>query len=188
MIMNKNHIKEFYDKLCELQDEYGIYIEADYNEDWDYAWDGENEYPTLADVNAYVSFVNEKGYEVARLVGSEIDMMQEGIVMNNLEWLYENDRDTLLTMVDGDCDCCKFDSYCEQGDYRCDRNWLEVEYGEPDSWEKIERDCKIDSWHYCQRYGLETQWIEDDCLPLESAPIRMKKHLVSRCKALAGAE
>ena len=65
--MNENRIEEFYDKLCKLQDEYKIYIEADYNEDWDYAWDGENEYPTLADVNPYVAFVDMDGCMVAKL-------------------------------------------------------------------------------------------------------------------------
>ena len=94
--------------------------------------------------------------------------------MNNFEWLYENDRDTLLTMVDGDCDCCKFDSYCEQGDYRCDRNWLEEEYGEPDSWEKIEFDT-INIAHNLSQL----------------CPVSMVNealNLVYRCKKLAGVE
>lgn len=95
--------------------------------------------------------------------------------MNNFEWLYENDRDTLLTMVGGDCDCCKFDSYCEQGDYRCDRNWLEAEYGEPDSWEKIEGDAALSPKEYCEKHGFF------DCDEYEAQNFK-SFGLVYRCK------
>ena len=62
--------------------------------------------------------------------------------MNNLEWLIENDRETLLTMTAGDCDNCKFDNDCWNGSiYRCGRDWLEAEYIEPDNWYKIEHDA-----------------------------------------------
>lgn len=92
----------------------------------------------------------------------------------NIEWLYENDRENLITMIAGDCDCCKFDSDCECGNYKCDRRWLEAEYEDPDGWGKIEED------------------LVDICdeLSITYDPFVADKvyRLVYRCKKLAGVE
>lgn len=56
-------VQDFLKELNALQDKYGIYIDADSKEDWDYAWDGENEYPVIR-YEPYVIFVNKGGYEI----------------------------------------------------------------------------------------------------------------------------
>ena len=61
----------------------------------------------------------------------------------NIEWLYENDLETLITMTAGECSECKYDPDCAKAFCRCERKWLEAEYEEyvePDSWDKIEDD------------------------------------------------
>jgi len=96
--------------------------------------------------------------------------------MNNLEWLYENDRETLVTMVSGNCDECKFDDNCwNTDDYRCSREWLEAEYKEPDSWEKIEWDAALSPKEYCEKHGIF------DCDEYEEQNFKSFS-LVYRCK------
>ncbi len=102
--------------------------------------------------------------------------------MNNLEWLYENDRETLLTMTAGDCDNCKFDNDCWNGSiYRCGRDWLEAEYVEPDSWKKIEADSMLTPEEYCIKHDYPNS-------AKYSAEKTKSVHLVARCKKLAGAQ
>ena len=105
----------------------------------------------------------------------------------NLEWLYENDRETLLVMTAGDCDDCKFDINCRSGDYRCDRRWLNAEYVEHDSWEKIEKDSAQRLDNYCIfTLGWEESklnWYSSD----DKAEFVMGD-IIRRCKKLAGVE
>ena len=87
--MDKDRVTEFYDKLCKLEEEYGIYIAADYNEDWDYAWDGENEYPTLAYVNPYIALVDSNNNEVGKIHnGYGFEESKENLInqMNHYAW------------------------------------------------------------------------------------------------------
>lgn len=94
----------------------------------------------------------------------------------NIEWLYENDRETLIIMTSGDCDKCKYDPDCANAFCRCERSWLEAEYVEPDSWEKIEYDAM----------GLSQTLNE-----LYSCPVDITNevvNLVLRCEKLAGVE
>lgn len=104
----------------------------------------------------------------------------------NLEWLYENDRETLITMLDGDCSACKFETNCwDNNDYKCDRNWLNAECVEPDSWEKIERDA---------RQGLDYYYFNILCMGMRHVVTAADMHryvvedIINRCKALAGVE
>lgn len=55
-----NMVQDFLNELNALQDKYGIYIDADYEEDWEYSWDSMN----CIGVDAYVIFVNKGGYEI----------------------------------------------------------------------------------------------------------------------------
>ena len=64
-------VEEFLKELNALQDKYGIYIDADYKEDWDYSWDGEDEYPVLVGTDAHVIFVNKGGYEIQDIYKDE---------------------------------------------------------------------------------------------------------------------
>lgn len=61
-------IREFLQKLNDLQDTYGIYIEADYDEDWDY--DINDEY-ICHGINPRVAFVNKGGYEIQDIYRGE---------------------------------------------------------------------------------------------------------------------
>ena len=53
-------VEKFLNELNSLQDKYGIYIDADYEEDWEYSWDRMD----CIGVNAHVVFVNKGGYEI----------------------------------------------------------------------------------------------------------------------------
>lgn len=103
---------------------------------------------------------------------------QKGMTMTtNIEWLYENDLETLITMTAGECSECKYDPDCAKAFCRCERKWLEAEYEEPvmiDSWEKIERDAiqiAQDFEEFCTT-GMANEMFD----------------LISRCKRMAGAE
>lgn len=100
----------------------------------------------------------------------------------NLEWLYENDCETLIAMIAGECDNCKFDNDCASGDYRCDRDWLEAKHEEPDSWEKIENDVALCMVDYCETVLNEYVWD----LTYEQMHNAIVKDVVNRCKKLAG--
>lgn len=58
--MSENTVEMFLEELNALQDKYGIYIDADYKEDWDYRWDGRY----LSGIEAHVVFMNKGGYEI----------------------------------------------------------------------------------------------------------------------------
>ena len=122
-------------------------------------------------------------------------------MITNLEWLYANDRDALIDMAASDnCDYCLVNecdgedsmTYEMCADFR--KEWFTSEYAEekPDSWEKVEKECEMDSWDYCEKYNLHFQQClsqTNDINALkDNAPIRMKKHIVFRCKKLAGVE
>lgn len=62
--MDKSNVEMFLEELNALQDKYGIYIDAEYDENWDYGWDGENEYRYVSGVEACVIFMNKGGYEI----------------------------------------------------------------------------------------------------------------------------
>lgn len=104
----------------------------------------------------------------------------------NLEWLYENDRENLINMIEGDCYSCKFnDNYCSCGECRCDRKWLEAEYVEPDSWEKIERDARQGmDYYYFELLDMSRNHLES----AEEAHRYIVEDIINRCKALAGVE
>lgn len=94
----------------------------------------------------------------------------------NIEWLYENDRETLIIMTSGDCDKCKYDPDCANAFCRCERSWLEAEYVEPDSYEKIEHDAM----------GLSQVLNETYYCPADIT--NEVVNLVLRCEKLAGVE
>lgn len=103
----------------------------------------------------------------------------------NLEWLYENDRETLIAMTAGDCDSCKFENDCWNGGINhCDRGWLEAKYVEPDSWEKIEHDAALDMVSYCRTI---LKWNETNvwCSTYQQMHNAVVKDVVNRCKKLA---
>lgn len=64
-------VQDFLNELNALQDKYRIYIDADCKEDWDYGWDGEDEYQYLAGVDSYVVFMNKGGYEIQDIYRDE---------------------------------------------------------------------------------------------------------------------
>lgn len=97
------------------------------------------------------------------------------IMATNLEWMYENDRETLISMITGDCGNCKFDSNCYAGDYRCTHRWLEAEYEELDSWEKAEWDACNIARKISEHYG-DANLSNEICM------------IFDRCKKLAGVE
>lgn len=97
----------------------------------------------------------------------------------NLEWLWENNRENLVSMIAGDCDNCKFIKNCDDGDHRCDREWLMAEYVEPDTWEKIDMDALLQPREYCTKHGYP--------YTIEAETLKAI-HLIIRCKALAGVE
>lgn len=102
----------------------------------------------------------------------------------NLEWLYENDRETLIIMTSGDCDKCKYDPDCAKAFCRCERKWLEAEYEEyvePDSWDKIDVDSMLTPEEYCIKHDYPNS-------AKYSAEKTKSVHLVARCKKLAGVE
>lgn len=104
---------------------------------------------------------------------------QKGMTMTtNFEWLYENDRETLIIMTSGDCDKCKYDSDCAKAFCRCERKWLEAEYEEyvePDSWEKITNDALLNPEEYCVENGIHYY-------DREEAEMLKASSLVFRCK------
>lgn len=57
-------VQDFLNELNALQDKYRIYIDADYEEDIDYGFDGENEYLYVSGIDAHVVFVNSGGYTI----------------------------------------------------------------------------------------------------------------------------
>lgn len=59
--MSKSIVEMFLEELNNLQDKYGIYIDADYNEYIDYDW---NESPYVSGTEACVIFMNKGGYEI----------------------------------------------------------------------------------------------------------------------------
>lgn len=63
-------IRDFLNELNALQEKYRIYIDADCKEDFDYAWDGENEYPVVRD-EPYVVFMNKGGYTIQGIYRDE---------------------------------------------------------------------------------------------------------------------
>ena len=105
----------------------------------------------------------------------------------NLEWMYENDRETLISMITGDCGNCKFDSNCYAGDYRCTHRWLEAEYEEPDSWEKIEYRAALDMINYC-RTILKWDEIKIWSSTYHQMHNAVVEDIINRCKAVAEAE
>lgn len=60
-------VEKFLKELNALQDKYGIYIDADYKEDWEYSWDS----MSCIGVDAYVIFVNKGGYEIQDIYKDE---------------------------------------------------------------------------------------------------------------------
>lgn len=96
----------------------------------------------------------------------------------NFEWLCENDREMLLIMMTGECARCKFDGECAVGiEIKCSSSeWLNSEYVEPDSWEKIELDA----------VGLSQVLSESYSCPANIT--NEVVNLVLRCEKLAGAE
>ena len=80
--MHEDYITQFYMKLCDLQDEYGIYIDAEYDEDWDYDI---NDEPYLYGVNAYVSFVDKNDCEVAKIYKNPYAGYEKFFTINNKE-------------------------------------------------------------------------------------------------------
>lgn len=92
----------------------------------------------------------------------------------NLEWLCENDRENLAHMIVGNCYNCKFSDSCNEGFCRCDYDWLDAKYKEPDGWDKIEHDA----------IGLSQVLSES-----YSCPARVTNEIVNlvlRCEKLAG--
>ena len=106
---------------------------------------------------------------------------------NNLEWLYENDRENLMAMVAGECDDCKFHNACQNCDCRCDYEWLNAEYVEPykppenDSWNMIENDSQKSIFDYCNKYLNHLDKKDHNAQ-------NMCIDIVRRCKCLVGAE
>lgn len=91
----------------------------------------------------------------------------------NLDWFYENNRETLLAMLEGDCDHCDFQKSCDWN--RCSsREWFEAEYEEPDTWEKLAADA-----------NAFTEELELYC---SLTVVEEFNKLVARCKKLAEAE
>jgi hypothetical protein len=90
-------------------------------------------------------------------------------------------------MTAGECDDCKFESSCQNGDCRCSYEWLNAEYVEPykppenDSWDKIEQDSQMSVYEYCNKYlnHLSKSDYTAQNIGLD---------LVRRCKALAAKE
>lgn len=106
----------------------------------------------------------------------------------NIEWLYENDRETLIDMIEGECWSCKFkDNYCSCGECRCDREWLKAEYVEPDSWEKIEYRAALDMTDYC-RTILKWDEIKIWSSTYHQMHNAVANDIINRCKKLAGVE
>lgn len=105
----------------------------------------------------------------------------------NLEWLYENDRKSLMAMVAGECDDCKFHSACQNRDCRCDYGWLNAEYVEPykppenDNWNRILSDSQRSIYDYCREYLSHLDKKEHNAQS-------MSLDLVRRCMCLSGIE
>lgn len=106
----------------------------------------------------------------------------------NIEWLYENDLETLITMTAGECSECKYDPDCAKAFCRCERKWLETEYEEPvmiDSWEKIERDARKGmDYYYFELMDMSRNHVESAA----DAHRYVVEDVINRCKALAGVE
>ena len=104
-----------------------------------------------------------------------------------LEWLYENDRNTLVVMAAGECNNCKFEEECHRGNSRCYSNWLNAEYVEPykppenDSWDMVKQDSQRSIFDYCNEYLSHLD-------KSEYTTQNMCFDLVCRCECLIGAE
>jgi hypothetical protein len=59
--MNKEKLECFINELSQLQDKYGIYVSADYEEHIDYNWDEE---PYVSGVTAYLIYRDKDGNEI----------------------------------------------------------------------------------------------------------------------------
>lgn len=105
----------------------------------------------------------------------------------NIEWLYKNDRETLIIMTSGDCDKCKYDPDCANAFCRCERSWLEAEYVEPDSWEKMEYRAALDMTDYC-RTILKWDEIKIWSSTYHQMHNAVANDIINRCKKLAGVE
>ena len=109
----------------------------------------------------------------------------------NLEWLYENNKDALISMLGAKgtekCNCmlrntCGFYGYCY-----CDEEWLNAEYVEPykppenDSWDRVKQDSKRSIFDYCNEYLSHLD-------KSEYTTQNMCLDIVCRCECLAKVE
>lgn len=62
--MDKSRVEQFFYKLCELQDEYGIHLGSEYFEDWDYDC---NDEPCLIGINTYVVLMNKDSHVIGTI-------------------------------------------------------------------------------------------------------------------------